>query len=80
MLFGKYKVLKNPTNFVEVEVIEKIAPRELKLILALDFCKKRLGVHVIEEKGTKERGHADNMKIPKFNSLDKIENFFFFYV
>lgn len=63
---------------MEVDVIEKIIPIELKLILALDFCKRSLEVvHVIEQKGIQENDPADNIEILKFNSLDKIEQIFF---
>ncbi|KAK7824033.1 hypothetical protein CFP56_034920 [Quercus suber] len=46
----KIKVLKDLTSYVEVDIAEDIAPRELKVILFLDFCKWHLNlVHVIED-------------------------------
>ena len=66
----KVKVLKDPTTSVEVEVVEKNAPRELKLCLALDFVRRYLVVHRIKEK------ESEQIKIPKFNSSDEIGRFF----
>ena len=68
----KIKVLKDLTSYVKVDIIEQIAPRELKLKLALDFCKRHLNpIHVIENKVPE-----DVMKIPKFNCSNKCRQFF----
>ena len=47
----KIKVLKYLTSYVEVDIVEHTAPRELKVILALDLCKRHLNpVYVIKKK------------------------------
>ena len=68
----KIKVLKDLTSLVEVDIVEDIAPRELKVILVLDLCKRHLNpIHVIENKVPE-----DVMKIPKFNCSNKCGQFF----
>ncbi|KAK7851921.1 hypothetical protein CFP56_040534 [Quercus suber] len=57
-------------------VIEKNAPRELKLCLALDFVRRCLEGHMIKEKGFVEKDLEENIKIPKFNSSDETGRFF----
>ena len=79
---GTYKVevLKDSTTSVEVEVVEKIAPREVKLSLALDFARRRLEGQIIKEKGfeeiIEEKDVEENIEILEFNSLDETGRLF----
>nr|POE59559.1 hypothetical protein CFP56_15764 [Quercus suber] len=72
----KVEVLKDPATFVEVEVVEKNALKELKLCLALDFVRRCLEGHMIKEKRFAENDLEENIKIPKFNSSDETRRFF----
>ena len=72
----KVEVLKDRATSVEVEVVEKNSPRELKLCLALASVRRCLEGHMIKEKGFVDNDLEKNIKIPKFNSLDEIGRFF----
>ena len=68
----RVEVLKDPTTFVEVEVVEKNAPRELNLSV-----RRYLEGHMIKKKKFVGNDLEENIKITKFNSSDETRRFFF---